>query len=303
MNNAASPRRPWASLFSASASYLIWGLFPLYWKLLGAVDATELIAHRVVWALLLLLLLVWGQGRVRAFFTGLKEAKNLGTHALSGALLSVNWLVYVWGVNAGHVIECSLGYFLVPLINVLLGRYVLKETLRALQVASIGLAAAGVVTMVAVVGRPPWIALSIAGTFGFYGLLRKRSSFGPLLGLTAETLLLAPLAAGYFLWQWQRGAGALGHVDTATTGLVLSTGVVTAIPLLLFAKGARGLSFTTLGLLQYLAPTCQFLLGWLAYGEPMSEGRAWAFALIWLGLLLYSADAAWNSRTPSASRP
>ncbi len=287
---------PWGSLLAASGAYLIWGLFPLYWKQLQGVNATELIAHRVVWALALLLGLVACKGRLGEFQRGLREPRTLGGHLLSGVLLSINWLVYVWGVNSGHVIECSLGYFLVPLINVLLGRFVLGERLRRLQAVAIALATLGVAMMVWIVGRPPWIALALAGTFGLYGLLRKRSSFGPLLGLTAETTLLAPAALLFLTWRWREGSGALGQVDSYTTAFILSTGVVTAIPLLLFAKGARGLRLTTLGLLQYLAPTCQFLLGWLAYREPLSPGRAWAFATIWLGLLLYSLDALWSTR-------
>lgn len=215
---------------------------------------------------------------------------------MSGALLSVNWLVYVWGVNSGHVIECSLGYFLVPLINVALGRWLLHERLRRAQLAAIAVAAAGVALMVWRAGRFPWIALTLAVTFGFYGLLRKRSNLGPLVGLTLETLLLVPLAAGFLLWRFAHDRGALGHVDAATTAIILSSGVVTAVPLLLFAKGARGLRMITLGLLQYLAPTCQFLLGWLLYNETLGVARAGAFLLIWAGLAIYSIDAAVTSR-------
>jgi chloramphenicol-sensitive protein RarD len=264
--------------------------------LLKGIDAIELIAHRVFWALLLLLVILAVQRRLGALFTGLAERKNFWTNALSGGLLSINWLVYVWGVNAGHVIECSLGYFLVPLINVALGRFLLGERLRAAQWWAIGFAAIGVGLMIWLVGRPPWIALALAGSFGFYGLLRKKSSFGPLLGLTAETLMLAPFAFALLVWRWHAGTGALGAVDGKTTFLVLSTGVVTAVPLLLFAKGARGLRFTTLGLLQYLAPTGQFLLGWLAYNEPFSGMRVTAFGIIWAGLFVYTADALWAQR-------
>jgi chloramphenicol-sensitive protein RarD len=221
----------------------------------------------------------------------------LGVHAMSGALLTVNWLVYVWGVNTGHVIECSLGYFLVPLINVALGRWLLRERLHTAQLAAIVLAAFGVAWMVWQVGRFPWIALALALTFGFYGLLRKRSDLGPLVGLTLETLLLVPFAAGYLLWRFAQGSGALGRVDSTTTWIILSCGVVTAIPLLLFAKGARGLRMITLGLLQYIAPTGQFLLGWLFYNESMGQARVGAFLLIWAGLAIYSVDAVLASRS------
>jgi chloramphenicol-sensitive protein RarD len=296
MSTESKPQPATRSFFAASASYLLWGLFPLFWHLLAAVDATELIAHRVVWSLLFLLGVVALQKRLSELGRACRERQNLRVHSMSGVLLTVNWLVYVWGVNNGHVIECSLGYFLVPLINVALGRWLLHERLRKAQLAAIVVAALGVVLMVWRVGRFPWIALTLAVTFGFYGLLRKRSALGPLAGLTLETLLLVPFAAGYLLWLFAQNRGALGHVDAATTWIILSSGVVTAVPLLLFAKGARGLRMITLGLLQYLAPTCQFLLGWLLYNETLGEARAGAFLLIWAGLAIYSIDAVLASR-------
>lgn len=276
---------------AAFSCYFIWGIVPLYWKQLQAVDARELIAHRLVWSLAFLFAVVAWRGGLAELRTALANGRSLALNLLSSALLTVNWLVYVWGVNHGHVIECSLGYFLVPLLNVALGRLLLRETLRPAQGVAIVLAAAGVALLIVQFGRPPWIALALAGSFGFYGLLRKQSPLGPLTGLAVETTLLAPLAAAYLLWRNHTGEGALGVADTATTLLVLSTGVVTAIPLLLFAYGARRLRFTTLGLLQYAAPTCQFLLGWLVYDEPFTRERAWAFALIWAGLGFYSGDA------------
>jgi len=193
-------------------------------------------------------------------------------------------------VNTGHVIESSLGYFLVPLANVAAGRFLLHERLRRLQWIAIGFAAAGVVVMVAQVQRVPWIALVLAATFSAYGVLRKQSPLGSLPGLTVETLLLAPLAVGFLLWQHFTGAGALGRVDGWHHGLLLSAGVITAVPLLLFAYGARRIRLSTLGLLQYLGPSTQFTLGLLVYHEPFSRDRALGFALIWVGLVLYTAD-------------
>lgn len=289
MTSAA--RTPWPSLTAAAAGYLTWGLVPLYWKQFHGIDATELIAHRLVWALVFLLVVVAVQRALGQLWAAVSTPRGVMNNLLSGGLLTINWLIYVWGINTGHVIECSLGYFLVPLLNVALGRWVLREKLRGVQVIAIALAAAGVALLVWHLGRPPWIALGLAGSFGFYGLLRKRSTLGALLGLTAETLLIAPFAGAFLWWRWRTGAGALGHGDGGTDLLLLSTGIVTAIPLLLFAYGARGLRLTTLGLLQYLAPTCQFLLGWLKYGEPLSHERAIAFAFIWLALLIYTVDA------------
>jgi chloramphenicol-sensitive protein RarD len=263
---------------------------PLYWKQLAGINPVELIAHRHVWSLGLVLLLVLAQGTFGQVRAALGRPRSLGLNFLSATLLTANWLIYVWGVNTGHVIECSLGYFLVPLVNVAVGRLVLHEHLRRLQWVAIGCAAAGVAVMVAQLGHPPWIALALAGTWGGYGLLRKQSPLGSLIGLTVETLLLAPFAVGFLLWQHHTGAGALGRVDAATQLLLASSGVITAVPLLLFAYGARRIRLSTMGLLQYLAPTVQLALGVWVYHESFSRDRLTGFALIWAGLALYTAD-------------
>lgn len=297
-SSASIPHSPEAArgALAAAGCYLAWGLFPVYWKQLAGIEATELIAHRHVWSLLFVLVVMAlgeGWGGLRA---ALRSRTALGWHAASGVLLTLNWLVFVWGVNHGHVLEASLGYFLVPLVNVALGRFVLHERLRRLQWVAIGCAAAGVLLLLVRVGRPPWIALALAATFGAYGLLRKKSPLGPLVGLGLETLLLAPLALGFILWRQGAGLGALGHVSVAQHVLLLSAGVVTAVPLLLFAYGARRIRFATLGLLQYIAPTGQFALGALLYHEVFSPERAAAFVLIWCGLVLYTADNLWHQR-------
>jgi len=211
--------------------------------------------------------------------------------------------VYVWGVNHGHVLETSLGYFLVPLVNVALGRLVLHERLRPVQWAAIACAAFGVALLLLRVGRLPWIALTLAATFGAYGLLRKKSPLGPLTGLGLETLLLAPFAGAFLLWQHHTGAGALGRVSTPEHLLLVSVGVVTAVPLLLFAYGARRIRLATLGLLQYIAPTVQFTLGVWVFHEAFSPERAAAFAFIWCGLALYTADNLWTHRSGPAPDP
>lgn len=300
MSDRATPAAGRGAL-AAAACYLCWGLFPLYWRQLKDVDATELIAHRHIWSLAFVLGLMAagaGWGDLRA---ALRSRPARQWHALSGILLTVNWLVYVWGVNHGHVLETSLGYFLVPLVNVALGRLVLKEQLRPLQWTAIACAALGVALMLIRVGRPPWIALTLAATFGAYGLLRKKSPLGPLTGLGLETLLLAPFALVFVLWQQHTGAGALGRVSPTEHVLLISAGVVTAVPLLLFAYGARRIRLSTLGLLQYIAPTVQFALGVWVFHEPFSPERAAAFAFIWCGLTLYTADNLWaqrRARTP-----
>ena len=288
---AASPHASArAGALAAGLCYFLWGLVPLYWTELTAIDPVELIAHRHVWSLAFLLLVVGVQGGFGAVREALGSPRSVGRNFLSATLLTINWLVYVWGVNTGHVIECSLGYFLVPLVNVAAGRFVLHEHLRRLQWIAIAFAAAGVVWLIVQVGRPPWIALVLAGTWGGYSLMRKQSKLGTVTGLTVETLLLAPAALAFLLWRHHTGEGALGRVDLRTHLLVFSIGVVTAVPLLLFAYGARRIRLSTLGLLQYLAPTVQLVLGVWIYHEPFPRARVFSFGLIWVALALYTVD-------------
>lgn len=291
---------PLRGVLAALGCYFIWGLVPLFWRQLAAVDARELIAHRLVWSLVFTTPLLWWLGGFREVFGALGSWRSVGLNLASAALLTTNWLVYVWAVNAGHVIETSLGYFLVPLVNIALGRIVLHERLRPLQWLAISLAAAGVVLQLVQLGRLPWIALVLAATFGTYGLLRKQSLLGPLSGLTLETLLLSPFAAALLIWRAHAGTGALGHAPADTQGLILCTGIVTAVPLLLFAYGARRLRLTSLGLLQYVAPIVQFSLGIWVYHEAFNHVRAQSFAFIWTGLTLYTVDALWTQRHRTA---
>lgn len=271
-------------------------MFPLYWKQMQGVSAFELIAHRITWSLLLLLgILIW-QRDLATLRPAFASARNLGLNLLSSLLLAANWTVYVWAVNRGQVLETSLGYFLVPLVNVVLGSLVLGERLRALQWLSIACAAFGVGLMLFRVGHVPWVAFALAGTWASYGLLKKKSALGSIAGLTVETLLLFPLAAGLLLWWHSHGNGALGRVDARTQIFILTAGLVTAVPLLLFAYGAQRIRLTTLGLLQYLAPTVQFVIGVFVYHETFDAARLQAFGLIWCGLALYSADSLWAQR-------
>ncbi|ACB74228.1 EamA family transporter RarD [Opitutus terrae] len=285
---------PARGALAAALAYLAWGLFPLYWTQLGAINALELIAHRHLSSLVFVLAIMAVGPGWSEFLAALRSGTALRWHLASGLLLTANWLVFVWGVNHGYVLESSLGYFLVPLVNVAFGRFLLHEHLRRLQWLAIACASLGVLLLLLRAGRLPWIALALAATFGFYGLLRKRSPLGPLVGLGVETLLLAPLALAFVVWQQHSGAGALGRVSVGTHVLLLSAGVVTAVPLLLFAYGARRIRFSTLGLLQYIGPTVQFALGAWFYREPFSPERAAAFGFIWAGLALYTVDNLWN---------
>lgn len=281
---------------AAAGGFLIWGLVPIYWKQLAAVNPVELITHRITWSLVFLLAVIAWQRNFPALRDAFRSGRLVGLNLLSSVLLAANWTVYVWAVNTGHVIESSLGYFLVPLVNVALGSLLLHERLRPLQWTAIGCAALGVCLLLFRVGHVPWIALTLAGTWAGYGLLKKKSALGAIMGLTVETLLLFPIAAGLLLWWHYTGEGALGRVSTEHHVLVLIVGVVTAVPLLLFAFGAQRIRLTTLGLLQYLAPSVQFLLGYFLYREPFDAARLQAYGLIWCGLALYTADSFWTQR-------
>ncbi|PTX91438.1 EamA family transporter RarD [Opitutus sp. ER46] len=293
-----APPTPAASrgAFAAIACYLLWGLVPLYWKQLADINALELIAHRHVWSLVFVLGLVLLQGGLRDVRAALSGPRAFLINFVSATLLTGNWLVYVWGVNTGHVVEASLGYFLVPLVNVATGRFLLHEHLRRAQWISITCAAFGVALLVYQLGRPPWIALALAATWGGYSLMRKQSPLGALTGLTVETLLLAPFAIALLLWWHHTGVGALGRVGLGRSLLVVSAGVITAVPLILFAYGARRIRLSTLGLLQYITPSVQFVLGVWVYHEPFPHERVLCFGFIWAGLALYTADSIWTQR-------
>ena len=278
-------------MLSAALAYVIWGLFPLYFKLLADIAPLEVLVHRVLWSLLFLL----GVLALRRQWDWLQQARHtprlLGISAISATLLSMNWLTYIWSVANGHVIEASLGYFITPLVNVLLGCTVLNEKLRKAQWAALALAAAGVLWLALQGGRFPWIALVLACTFGGYGLMRKTGPLGPLEGLTLETMLLTPAALGLAAWGLYNGLGSFPTQSPLSNAMLIGIGPITAIPLLLFAAGARRISMSTLGLLQYLGPSIQFVLGLWLFKEPFSNARAVGFGLIWTALIVYSWEA------------
>lgn len=267
-------------------AYLIWGFLPLYFLLLAGVTAGEIVADRVVWSLVLLIGILAVAGRFGKLLAVLRNPRTLGLLTISAALISVNWLIYIWAVQNGHVLAASLGYFLNPLVNVLLGVVVLGERLKRTQMAAVALAAAGVAVLASGAGTGLWISLSLAFSFGLYGLVRKVAPVESLEGLTVETALLTPFALAYMAWLASNDALIFGDAPGLTALLVLA-GAVTAVPLLLFAGAARRLPYSTLGLLQYLAPTLQFLLAITVFGESMTTAHIVCFALIWSGLALY----------------
>lgn len=278
-----------AGLVQALGAYGIWGVLPIFFFALKGVGAGEVVAGRVLWSLGLLAIVILALGRMPAIVAALRSRRAMGLLAASAALISVNWLVYIWAVQNGHVLEGSLGYFLNPLVNVLLGVVLLREKLGRAQMVAVGLAGIGVAVLAFGAGQGIWISLTLAFSFGFYGLVRKVAPVGALEGLTLETAILAPFGLGYLYWLSTHGGLEFGNEALATTLLVLS-GVVTAVPLLLFAGAARRLPYSTLGLLQYLAPTMQFVLAITYFGERVTTAHLICFALIWTGLAIYAAD-------------
>ena len=286
---------------AAALAYILWGLFPLYIKQLHGVPALEIVLHRSWWSMVFVFGLLAVLRRWAWLAPLVRQPRTLAIFGASALLLGCNWLLYVWAVNAGRVLDASLGYFINPLINVMLGFAVLHERPTRVQWAAVALAGAGVLWMAVGAGHVPWVSLVLALSFGLYGLLRKTAPLGALEGLALETLLLAPLALAGVLWLQFSGQGHLAQGNTALDLLLLAAGPFTAIPLLLFASGARRVSMATLGLLQYLGPSIQFVLGVFVYHEPFSASRAIGFALIWAALLVYSA-ASWRVRSDQIAR-
>jgi len=287
----------------AALAYLSWGLLPLFFKQLAAVGAFEVVIHRMLWSALFLLLVLLVLKRWAWMRAVARQPRVLALFALSALLLSANWSTYVWAVQNAHVIEASLGYFILPLVNVAFGYVFLHERPRRGQWLAVAVAASGVLWLTLQAGRLPWIALALAATFGVYGLLRKVASLGALEGLTLETLMLAPFALGLLLWWGSQGQGALLQADTPTLLWLMLAGPITAIPLLLFAAGARRIPMATLGILQYISPSMQMLLGVYLYGEAFAANRAIGFYLIWTALLVYSLEGFWQRRLKTAAAP
>ena len=285
-------------IWNGLGAYILWGFFPIYWKLLHDVTALQVIGHRIGWSFLLLVAVILLTRQWKEFRSAAFVPKAIGIYTIAGVLLTINWLIYVWGVNAGFIIETSLGYFINPLITVLLGVLFLGERLRLTQWVAVALAAAGVLFLTMTYGRPPWIALSLAVSFGIYGLVKKLAPLGSLYGLTLETALVFPIALLYLLFVQSAGTGAFLHHGLLTDILLIGTGAVTSIPLLMFASAARQIPLTMIGVLQYIAPTLQFLIGVFLYHEPFDQSRLIGFSLVWLALILFWIENYLASRVP-----
>jgi chloramphenicol-sensitive protein RarD len=278
------------------AAYAIWGFMPLYFKLLASVQPTEIVAHRIIWSLLLLGLLATLWRRWGAIRAALGTGKVLTTLIVTACLIAINWLVYIYAVVSGHVMEASLGYYLNPLVNVLFGVVLLKERLTRAQVFACLLAAAGVAVMAAGAGSGLWISLTLALSFASYGFLRKVAPVDALEGLWVETVILAPLSLLWALYLMGQGTAGFGHQSWSIDLFLILGGAVTALPLLLFTAAAKRLPYSTLGFLQYIAPSLQLLLAVLAFHEPFGQTQALCFAAIWVALAIFSVEAIRTAR-------
>jgi chloramphenicol-sensitive protein RarD len=286
-------------IMAGLTAYLVWGLVPVFFKQFHGISAVEIIAHRVVWSLLLMGgVLFFGSGYAQVWSTT-RNPRKLARVALGSLMVLINWLIFVYGVNTDQILATSLGYFILPLLNVAIGVMVLGERLRRAQWLAVAFAAAGVLIETLRVGSLPWISLALAGSFAFYGVLRKQLAMDSASGLFLETACIAPVAIIYLLWLDHAGVGHFGEAEV-TSALLVASGPVTAIPLLLFAIAARRLPLNTMGFLQYLAPSISFMVAVLVYAEPMNLTRSAGFTAIWVGLAIYTLDM-WRQSRRSAS--
>jgi chloramphenicol-sensitive protein RarD len=280
-------------LSSAALAYFFWGILPIFWKLLKNLSAFEILCHRMVWSFVFLFILLMIQRHWKWFPKAIKHPKTRYLFMISAGVLGLNWFIYIWAVNSGYIVQSSLGYFINPLVVVLLGVFFLQERLRTGQWVAVAIAAIGVIYLTIIYGQFPWIALSLAISFGIYGLIRKTGALNSIEGLFFEMIVLLVPAISFLSYLEINGQGAFGHFDRQTTLLLLLTGIATALPLLLFATGARRLSMTNLGLLQYIAPTFQFLIGIYVYHESFAMTHLIGFSLIWIALLVYTFEGLW----------
>jgi len=279
--------------FYAVMAFLIWGLLPLYLHALKVVAPLEILMHRMAWSLVFLTILLLVRRQWGWLSGAIGNRRVLGHFALSASVLSINWFLYIWAVNNNHVVDASLGYFINPLVSVMLGYFLLHERLRVGQWTAIGVAALGVLWLTVQAGQLPWIGLVLAASFGSYGLLRKTAMLGAIEGLSLETLLLIPFALGYLLWLAAQGRSGFVNGDLTLQLMLMAAGPITAVPLLLFAAGARRIPLSLLGILQYLSPTLQLSLGVFFWHEPFDGGKLFGYVLIWSALAGYALEGFW----------
>lgn len=291
MDRVKSKQESLSGIVYASAAFLIWGLSPIYWKVLHKIPALEIIMHRTVWSFVFLLMVLLFFRPGDEFVGAIKKRRTFLILIPTTILLAFNWFIYIWAVNNEHILQASLGYFITPLINVLLGIIFLRERLRPLQTVSLVLAGIGVLYLTVYYGEFPWIALSLAFAFGFYGLIRKVAPVSSFVGLSLEILFLSGPALAYLIFLDSKDTGAFFHMGFKMDIFLMGSGFLTAFPLLLFILGTRRLNLSTIGFLQYIAPSCMFLLGVFLYNEPISSAQTLTFILIWTALVIYSTDS------------
>ncbi len=272
-------------------AYILWGLLPLFWKSIRGIPALEILLHRITWSLVFLGILLLIKKDIKWIRKVLKNKKVMTYHLVSSLLLSANWFTYIWAVNSGHIVESSLGYFLNPLIYIILGRIFLKETINKNQLIAIIIASIGLLYLTFIFGNFPWIAIVLALTFGFYGLMKKQSSLNSIRGLSVETSLVAIPSILLLGWMNWKGIGHFGHTTISNNVLLISSGIATSVPLLFFAGGAQRISLVNLGFIQYIAPTIQFLIGVLIYKESFDSTKFIGFLFIWTALVIYTIDS------------
>jgi chloramphenicol-sensitive protein RarD len=304
-SSAARDDHQRSALIAGLAAFLSWGLVPVYWKMMRAVPASEILAHRFVWTTVFLVLLLAWQRRWPEVRETMHSRRAMLYCVATGLAISVNWLLFIWAVNANRILETSLGYFINPLVNVLLGAIFLRERLTRMQFASVILATIGVLNLSFGYGEFPWVALTLAASFGLYGLLRKLSGTAAIPGMFFETTMLLPVAIVYLLLLQRGGQLFFGPEHAFISVLLISTGVITGLPLVWFGHAARHLRLTTVGFMQYIAPSCTFFLGVFLYNEPFTRAHLLTFSLIWIALAIFTADAVlrWRSNRNAAAAP
>ncbi len=290
-------------MWYAAGAYASWGLFPIYFKHLQHVSVLQVVSHRVLWAFIILAGLILSSGAWKAFRANAFNYRVLRVYAVAALLIGVNWLIYIWAVNTDRIIETSLGYFINPLLNVSLGVLLLRERLRPWQWVAVTVAGVGVLYLTVSCGAFPWIALALALSFGLYGLVKKTAPLGSLQGLTLETGVLLLPAVLFLLYLERTGGAAFLHTSLSSDALLVSSGVLTIIPLLMFASATQRIPLSLLGVLQYIAPTLQFLLGVLVYGEPFTQVQLVGFGIVWMALITFTVEGLFAHRPPPVAAP
>lgn len=281
------------------AAFTVWGTFGIYFKLVGFAGPVEILSHRIIWSAILTLLLVFVLGRRKQLWALISSARTIGYLFLSSVLIAGNWIIYIWAVNNSHALEASLGYYIMPLVMLILARVFFGEKLNRIQMISVAICAIGVLNLLVFYGHLPWIALSLSSLFAFYGVIRKLVPADPIAGLFVECALLAPMSLGYMIWLDSHGGAAFGTIGFTQDALLIGLGVCTAVPLVLFAYAARNMKFSALGLMQYLNPTLQFFVAVLVFGETFTQAHMITYGLVWIGLAIFTWD---NLRTARQNR-